>query len=61
MARYPREGVTTTYVVLGIAAFVLVLIFISIYLFRGHQEKTHTDKPQSGYVYPVSKKTGSWS
>jgi hypothetical protein len=58
MARYPREGATTTYVVLGIAAFVLIIIFISLYLFRGHHEKTHTDKPQSSYVYPVSRKAG---
>jgi hypothetical protein len=61
MARYPREGVTTTYVVLGIAAFVLLLIFISIYLFRGRHEKIHADKPQSSYVYSVAQEAGSWS
>ncbi len=53
MTRYPREGASTTYVVLGIVAFVLVLIFISLYLFRGRHEKTHTDNPQSRYVYSV--------
>ena len=56
MARYPHEGITTTWVVLGIVAFVLFMIFISIYLFSSHHEKTHTDKPQSTYVYPVSQK-----
>ena len=59
MARYPRKGITPTYVVLGIAAFVLIMIFISMYLFRGHQEKTHTDKPQSSYLYSTSQKTDS--
>lgn len=54
MARYPHEGISTTWVVLGIVAFVLIMIFISIYLFGGHGEKSHPDKPQSSYVYPVS-------
>jgi heme/copper-type cytochrome/quinol oxidase subunit 2 len=61
MARYPHQGVTTTWVVLGIAAFVLVMIFISIYLFRTHSVKSHPDQPQSSYVYPVSQELGSWS
>ena len=60
MARYPREGLSTTYVVLGIAAFVLIMIFISMYLFRGHQEKSHPDKPQSSYVYPTTR-VNFWS
>lgn len=61
MARYPREGVTPTYVVLGIVAFILIMIFISIYLFRGRQEKTHTDKPQSSSVYSVAWEPVCWS
>ena len=61
MTRYPHRGLTPTYVVLGIAAFVLLLIFVSIYLFRGQHEKRHADKPQSSYVYSVSQKAGAWS
>jgi len=58
MSRYPREGTTPTYIVLGIVAFVLLMIFISIYLFRGKQEKTHTEKPQSSRMYSIGRDVG---
>lgn len=47
MSRYPREGTKPTYIVLGIIALLLLIIFVSLYLFHGSRERAHTDKPQS--------------
>jgi hypothetical protein len=54
-----RAGGSTVYIVLGILAGLLLLTFISMYLFGSWKSRAHTNHPQSSrLIHPVRASRG---